>query len=43
MAGDYTIPNFVSLDGRDLIKKILNTNPKERYTISDIRKHPWYH
>ncbi len=42
MAGDYTIPSFVSPDGRDLIRRVLNTNPKDRYTINDIRKHPWY-
>ena len=39
---EYTIPKFVSNEGRDLIKNILNTNPEQRYTISDIRKHPWF-
>jgi len=31
----------VSPEGRDLIKNILNTDPTKRYTIDDIRKHPW--
>lgn len=30
---DYSIPNYVSETGRNLIQKILNTNPEERYTI----------
>jgi 5'-AMP-activated protein kinase catalytic alpha subunit len=39
---DYQIPKFVSNDGRDLITKILNTDPEERFTIADIRAHPWF-
>ena len=25
-----------------MLHKILNTNPKTRYSIKDIRNHPWY-
>ena len=39
---DYQIPKFVSNEGRDLIQKILNTDPDERFTITDIRTHPWF-
>ena len=39
---DYSIPNYVSESGRNLIQKILNTNPEERYTIQQIRSHPWF-
>lgn len=39
--GDYVIPDFISDDGRDLLKNILNTDPAKRYTIDEIRKHPW--
>ena len=39
---DYQIPKFVSNEGRDLIQKILNTDPDERFTITDIRAHPWF-
>lgn len=42
MAGDYTIPKFVSPEGKDLIKNILTTDPAKRYTIEDIRRHPWF-
>lgn len=40
--GDYKIPKFVSPEGKDLITKILNTDPNERYTIDDIKRHPWF-
>lgn len=42
LAGSYSLPKWVSTDARDLIKRILNTNPDRRYTIEDIRKHRWY-
>ena len=42
LAGDFKIPKYVSPEGRDLIKSILNTDPVTRYTIEDIRRHPWF-
>ena len=39
---DYTIPEFVSDDCKDLIKRILNTDPTRRYTVSEIKNHVWY-
>ena len=33
IAGQYHIPSFIRSDARDLLTKILNTNPDERYTI----------
>eukprot|EP01017_Pseudomicrothorax_dubius_P034975 TRINITY_DN4849_c0_g2_i1.p1 TRINITY_DN4849_c0_g2~~TRINITY_DN4849_c0_g2_i1.p1 ORF type:complete len:636 (-),score=86.67 TRINITY_DN4849_c0_g2_i1:52-1959(-) len=39
---EYTIPEFVSPAARDLIKRILNVDPKKRYRLEDIRSHPWY-
>jgi 5'-AMP-activated protein kinase catalytic alpha subunit len=39
---DFLIPGFISKPSKDLIKKILNTDPKTRVTISDIRNHEWY-
>lgn len=39
---DYQIPKFVSSEGRDLMQKILNTDPDDRFTISDIRGHAWF-
>ncbi len=40
--GNYSIPKFVSANGRDLIGSILNTDPEKRVKIGDIKKHPWY-
>jgi serine/threonine protein kinase len=42
LSGELSIPKFVSDDGRDLIRKILNIDPQKRFTISDIRMHPWF-
>lgn len=38
----YTIPADISEDAKDLITKILNTNPGERFTLGQIRAHPWF-
>lgn len=42
LAADYKAPKFISADVRDLISKILETDPRKRYTMQDIRQHPWY-
>lgn len=42
LSANYTIPAFVSDDGRSLITKILNTDPNKRYRVEDIRRHPWF-
>lgn len=39
---EYTIPDFVSPDCADLIRKILNTDPAQRYTLTDIKSHTWF-
>ncbi len=36
-------PHHLSLISRDLIKKILVTNPDKRISIHDIKKHPFFH
>lgn len=41
MKGEYTISVSLSESAKDLIRKILTVAPEERYTIDDIRKHPW--
>jgi serine/threonine protein kinase len=40
--GKFTIPNHVSEKARDLLNKILVTDPKKRLTIHQIRNHPWF-
>ena len=39
--GKYSIPPHVSKIGRELIYKLLDTNPKKRIKISEIKKHSW--
>ena len=35
-------PKYVTKIGRDLISKILVTDPEKRITINEIKKHPFY-
>lgn len=42
LAGDYQTPNWISPEVKDLIACILEVDPKKRYTVENIRKHPWY-
>ena len=41
MEGQYQITHHVSDCVKDLIRKILTVDPQYRYTIDEIRKHPW--
>ena len=40
--GKFEIPNHVSEKAKDLLNKILVTDPKKRLTINQIKKHPWF-
>ena len=42
LSGDYQFPKFISHDGKDLIKHILEIEPETRYSIDEIRKHLWF-
>lgn len=42
LAGEYKAPKWISAEVRDLLKKILETDPARRFTINDIRQHVWY-
>lgn len=39
---EYETPEWVSDLTKDMISCILDTDPDKRYTIEDIRKHPWF-
>ncbi|OMJ69520.1 hypothetical protein SteCoe_32751 [Stentor coeruleus] len=41
-SGDFEIPDFLSSDFQDLIKRILTTSPESRISFKDIKKHKWY-
>lgn len=38
---DYSLSNQLSYEAIDLIIKLLDPSPRNRITISEIRKHPW--
>jgi hypothetical protein len=42
MNGDYDLPDWVSKEGKDLIQRLLTTDPRKRITATQVRKHPWY-
>jgi len=42
VAGSYEMPKQFSKNLKDLIKGILNTNPKKRTTLIEIKSHPWF-
>ena len=40
--GDYNISNFLSDEAKDIIKKILEVDPKKRLSFEEIKEHPWF-
>ena len=38
---DYAIPEFISENASDILKKILTTDPAQRIKINEIKNHPW--
>jgi 5'-AMP-activated protein kinase catalytic alpha subunit len=40
--GDYVFPKFISNLCKDMIQKILCTDPENRLGIEEIRKHEWF-
>ena len=40
--GVFNIPNYISDEGKDLLRKILNVNPEKRYNFKQIKTHPWF-
>lgn len=41
MSGEYQCPKTISVEARDLIACVLCTDPDKRFTIEQIRDHPW--
>ncbi|CAD8045783.1 unnamed protein product [Paramecium primaurelia] len=39
---EFTFPKHISIDAKDLIKKILVVNPQKRYSIQQIKRHKWW-
>ena len=42
LIGKYKVPNYISDLAKDLITKVLVSDPRKRYTIQDIQKHQWF-
>ena len=42
LSGKCELPDFLSRNLKNIIMKILDINPRTRYTIENIRKHPWF-
>ena len=40
--GKFNIPKFISENLKNLLKKILVTDPEKRISIKQIKKHPWF-
>lgn len=40
--GNFVTPDFLSENAKDFLHKILNVDPKKRYNIIQIKKHPWF-
>ena len=40
--GKFYLPSTLSLEAIDLLKKILQVDPKKRIGIKEIKKHPWF-
>ena len=42
LIGEFVIPSSLSSEAIDLLKKILEVDPKKRITLSGIKKHKWF-
>ena len=40
--GEFETPDFLSPYAIDLLHRILNVDPEKRYTIEQIKEHPWF-
>ena len=40
--GKFYIPSTLSLEAIDLLKKILEVDPKKRISIEGVKNHPWF-
>ena len=40
--GKFNCPKFLSNEAKNFLHCVLNTNPKKRYTIAQMKSHPWF-
>lgn len=41
MKGKYILKEDISIEARDLLRGLLEINPKKRISVRKIYKHPW--
>ena len=41
MRGAFTLPDFISRDAADLLKRMLTVDPSQRITVGGLWSHPW--
>jgi len=41
LTGKYELPNEISFEAKDLLARILDSNPSTRLSISEIYAHSW--
>ena len=39
---NYYMPNFLSMNAQDILRKILVTNPKRRIKLEELKRHPFF-
>ncbi|OMJ78628.1 hypothetical protein SteCoe_21505 [Stentor coeruleus] len=42
LKGSYEVPEYFSLEAKDIISKMLNPIPNLRISLDDMKTHPWY-
>ena len=40
--GNFEMPNNISIGAKNLLKHLLDINPMTRYTLQEIKDHPWF-
>ena len=42
LSGNFELPNYLSDNAKDMLKKILEIDPKKRINFEQIKAHPWF-
>ena len=42
LSGKFELPNYLSDNAKDILKKIIEIDPKKRMNFKEIKAHPWF-
>ena len=42
LSGKFELPNYLSDNAKDILKKIIEIDPKKRMNFEEIKAHPWF-